>query len=140
MSAVVVDASVAIKWFLPEIHAEAARGVLAKRRELLAPDLIWAEVGNALWKQVHRAQLIPETARGILQDFERFPLRTFPAKTLLEPAWELAVRFRLTIYDSLYVALAVGRRCSLVTADLALCRSLSSTPLASSVTWVERFR
>ena len=140
MSAIVVDASVAIKWFLPEIHAEAARRVLAARRDLLAPDLIWAEVGNALWKQVHRAQLATETARGILQDFERFPLRTFQAKTLLEPAGELAVRFRLTVYDSLYLALAVGHRCSLVTADLVLCRSLSGTPLASSVTWVERFR
>ena len=140
MSAVVVDASVAVKWFLPEIHAEAARRVLTTRRDLLAPDLIWAEVGNALWKQSRRAQLAPETARDILRDFERFPLRTSPAKGLLEPAWELAERFHISVYDSLYLALAVGHRCPLVTADLVLCRSLSDTPLASSVTWVEHFR
>ena len=140
MRAVVVDASVAVKWFLPEIHAEAARRVLARRRELLAPDLIWAEVGNALWKQSRRAQISPEAARGILQDFERFPLRTSPAKALLEPAWELAARFDISVYDSLYLALAIGRRCVLVTADLALYRSLNGTPLASSVAWVEHFR
>ena len=36
----VVDASVAIKWFVPEIHAEAARRLLREGITLLAPDLI----------------------------------------------------------------------------------------------------
>lgn len=41
---VVVDDSVAIKWFVPEIHAEAARRLLREGITLLAPDLIWEDV------------------------------------------------------------------------------------------------
>lgn len=51
MKAIVVDASVAIKWFIPEIHATAAGRLLEKNLKLLAPDLIFAEIGNILWKK-----------------------------------------------------------------------------------------
>ena len=40
MSRVVVDASVAVKWFLPEIHSEAALRYLDGDYERVAPDLL----------------------------------------------------------------------------------------------------
>jgi predicted nucleic acid-binding protein len=140
VSAVVVDASVAVKWFLPEVHATAARRILRGRRQLLAPDLIWAEVGNVLWKRTRRAELSREAAHGILRDFRRFPLHTYTAHSLLEPAWELAERLKISVYDGLYLALAVGRSCTFVTADRQLHRALSGTPFASSAAWIERSR
>lgn len=136
MSAAVVDASVAVKWFLPEVHAEAARRLLTARRELFAPDLIWAEVGSALGKKVRRAELTAEHARGILEDFRRFPLRTYPIKALLEPAWDLVERVHLSIYDALYLALAVQQACAVVTADWAFHRSLQGGPLTPAVRWI----
>src|SRR5438046_9849081 len=36
-----VDASVALKWFVEEIHAEAARCLLDDQYALYAPDLFW---------------------------------------------------------------------------------------------------
>ena len=72
---VVVDASVAVKWFLPEVHAEAARQLLRDKMTLLAPDLIWAEVANALWRKWRDRELAAEVVKGILTDFRRFPLR-----------------------------------------------------------------
>ncbi len=140
MSVLVVDASVAVKWFLPEVHSEVARRVLSGTRTLLAPDLIWAEVGNVLWKKSRRAEITDETARGILRDFRHFPLQTYAAKALLEPAWDLAERFHVSIYDCLYLALAISRSCTLVTADLRFYNTLKDTPLASSMAWVEGIR
>jgi len=140
VSEVVVDASVAVKWFLPEPHAPAARRVFKGRRTLLAPDLIWVEVGNALWKRVQRDELAGEAAWHILRDFRRFPLQTSSAKTLLEPAWALAVQCRMSVYDGLYLALAVSRNCNLVTADRSLMDATKGTSLASTVVWIERFR
>ena len=140
MSAVVVDASVAVKWFFPEVHADAARRLLSLGRKLLAPDLIWAEVGNALWKKSRHAELSSEAARDILQDFRRFPLRTYAVKSLLQPAWDLAERFHLSVYDSLYLALAVRQDCPLVTADFQFYQALKGKPPASSLAWVERIR
>jgi len=140
VSAIVIDASVAVKWFLPELHAEAARRVLSGRRELLAPDLIWAEVGNVLWKKSSRAEIPSEMARAILRDFRRFPLQTYTAGALLDPAWDLAERFRISVYDSLYLALAVNRDCKLVTADRQFYDALKREPFASAVVWVEQVR
>lgn len=68
-SRVVVDASVAIKWFVPEVHAEAARRLLREGMILLAPDLIWAEVANALWRKWREKELAAETVQEILTDF-----------------------------------------------------------------------
>lgn len=140
MSAVVVDASVAVKWFLPELHAKAARKLLSERGNLLAPDLIWSEVGNTLWKKVQRGELTAEVARGIVREFQHFPLETPASKGLLEAAFDIAERFRITVYDSLYVALALNRGCALVTADRKLYDVFKHGPLSSSLMWVEHIR
>jgi hypothetical protein len=51
-----VDASVAVKWLLPEVHSDAALRILEHHRPLLVPDLLFAEVGNVLWKRVRRRE------------------------------------------------------------------------------------
>lgn len=137
MSSVVVDASVAIKWFLPEIHSEAAGRVLKSRQRILAPDLIWAEVGNTLWKKNIRQEITVEESGGILKDFLRFPLQIYSSKILLDTAWNLAVRYRVSVYDGLYLALALGRGCLLVTADRKFYESLRGESIGRKLTWVE---
>ena len=87
LSRVVVDASVAIKWFVPEIHADAARRLLREGMTLLAPDLIWAEVANALWRKWREKELVAEAVEGILNDFRRYPLRIYPGESLYDVAW-----------------------------------------------------
>ncbi len=140
MSLIVIDASVAVKWFLPELHAKAARKLLSGKRHLLAPDLIWSEVGNVLWKKVQRRELAAEAARNIVREFQHFPLETPSSKRLLEPAWDIAERFQMTVYDSLYVALAINRGCALVTADRKMYGAFKHGPLSTSLMWVEQIR
>ena len=59
MDTVVVDSSVVIKWFVVEPYSVEAHYMLeeyqAGPRTLLAPDLLYAEVGNLVWKK-HRCQ------------------------------------------------------------------------------------
>jgi predicted nucleic acid-binding protein len=133
----VVDASIAVKWLLPEDHTEAAQRALSRTHELLAPDLIWSEVCSALWKQWRRGRLPSDAARVLIQDFRRYPLRIAPSEALLSEAWDIAEEFGRSIYDSLYLALAVRRGCPLVTADRAFYRAIKNKPLAAPVLWVE---
>jgi predicted nucleic acid-binding protein len=133
----VVDASVAVKWLLPEVHSLAARRILDADEVLLAPDLLWAEVGNVLWKRCRSGDLTRDEVRDLLRDFRRLPVTTVPVKELVVEAMEIAVRFDRSIYNSLYLALAVTRECRLVTADRAFCSILKRTPLAASLCWVE---
>lgn len=137
MTRYVVDASVAIKWFLPEVHSEAAARLLRPAYRLLAPDLIWAEFGNVLWKKWRCKEIEAKLAQGILQDFRRFPVDVRGSELLVQSAWEIAVEFERTVYDSLYLAVAQSTGCSLVTADSKFHNALKRTRLAPFLLWIE---
>ena len=48
MSVFVVDASVVVKWFVPEVHSDASQRLLILPHEYVAPDLLFAEAANAI--------------------------------------------------------------------------------------------
>ena len=133
----VVDASVTIKWFLPEIHSDEARLILESKWELWAPDFIWVEFGSTLRKKIRLKEVTVLEAESILKDFMQFPIQTCGAKLLLNAAWQLACESGATIYDSLYLALASSRGCSLVTADRKFYESISKGTDSAKIIWVE---
>lgn len=137
MKTIVVDASVAIKWFLPEVHAGNAAQLLQKNLQLIAPDLFLAEVGNILWKKNRLKELALETATEILDNFKKLPINIYESEPLLDIAWQIATTYQCAVYDSLYVALAKTEKCLLVTADQTLINILRSTHLSSSLLWIE---
>ena len=137
MSRYVVDASVAIKWFVPEIHSDAAARLLDETHELLAPDLLLPEFGNILWKKVQRRQISLETSRQILQDFKAVTLQTYPSEPLLEPAVDMANSLGRSVYDCFYLALAVTQRCQMITVDQKFYNALSTSTFATNLLWVE---
>jgi predicted nucleic acid-binding protein len=134
---IVVDASVAVKWLLPEDHSEAAARLLLGHQDLWAPDLIWAELGNVLWKKWRLSEISAETGAALLADFRRFPLSIQSSELLSEGAWEIARDLGRSFYDSLYLALAVSQGCPLVTADQKLWNALRGGPASASLIWVD---
>ena len=139
MSGVVVDASVAVKWFVPEDLTERATALLERPLELLAPDLLFAEAGNILWKKVTRGEIAPRDARDVLAALVRMPLSVVPSSALVEAALEIALAHHRTVYDGLYVALAVARDAVLVTADARLADAFVGSPLRGHVEPLARF-
>jgi len=128
LTRLIVDASVAIKWVVPEEHSTAAQSLLREGSDLRSPDLLWAEAGNILWKKWRRKELTSQEAGEILTDLRQFPLHILPTEPLCDLAWSIAQRFDRSFYDSLYLALAVSDSCPLVTADRRLYNALSATP------------
>jgi predicted nucleic acid-binding protein len=124
LTRIVVDANVAIKWLLPEEHSEAAYRLLQRDLELQAPDLLWAESGNILWKKWRKKELTAEAMAQLLPALRRFPLRILPSEPLCDLAGDIARRFDRSFYDSLYLALSLSSSCPLVTADLRLYNAL----------------
>jgi predicted nucleic acid-binding protein len=133
----VVDASVGVKWVLDEVHAEQASKLLSGNYALLVPDLFFAEVGNIIWKKVRRGEMQSEEAWAVPPAIASVRLRSFPCQPLLSLALEIAVQADRTVYDSLYVALAVMENIQCVTADERLYNSLHSGSLAPHVVWIE---
>ncbi len=137
MSLFVVDASVAIKWFLPEIHSDAALRLLAGEHTLHAPDLIFSEFGNVLWKRFRRGEISKKEAGAIIEALLALPLRVQSSQSLISLALEIACGVNRTVYDSLYLAAAMTYQFPLVTADAKLYRSVSKGRFSAHLVWVE---
>ncbi len=118
----VVDASVAIKWLLNEAGSPHAREFLERFRtgddDLLAPDLIVSEIGNALRSAAVLKKRIPtEIVAGAMADFLRIELPTRRAGPTASRAVELALQYNATFYDAAYVALALEEGIPILTTD-----------------------
>ena len=133
MSVVVVDSSVALKWFLPEAMADRAAELLQGGNSLCAPDLIFPECGNVLSKKIARGELLADDGRAILGGLAGAPIAVVPSKPLTEAALTIGTAHRVTVYDALYVALAAVLDGVLVTADERMVRAFGSGTLSRHV-------
>ena len=100
---VVTDASVVVKWYVPEIHSVEARRFLAARFRRHVPVLLFVEAGQTIWKKVHqRREIVPEDGRQIigLAGDSDVPI----PDALLAPAFDIALATGRTLYDSIYLA------------------------------------
>jgi predicted nucleic acid-binding protein len=111
----VIDASVTIKWVVPEVGSEAATDLLG--RELWAPSLWLAEAANALLKKTRRGEITEGEARLRAQDLADAPIQSIELPILLPSAMRMAGELGHSIYDCFYLAAALLRDTSLVTAD-----------------------
>ena len=122
MKVFVIDASVAVKWYIPENHSNEAVYFLQLQKsgqaKLVAPELIIAELGNVLWKKEQSGELVKSEVKLIAETISSsFPAKLIDDRLLLPAALELALDLKMTLYDSLYLALAVVKKAVLVTAD-----------------------
>ena len=130
----VVDASVAAKWLAPEPDSPLAEALLDD--VLLVPDLLFAEVGNILWKKQLRGEMDASAtqmgARWLLQ----VPLQVHDSAGLLADALALALQLQHPAYDCFYLALAQRIDAPLVTADRRLharCHAVDAAGLGGRV-------
>ena len=133
MTPTIVDASVALKWCLPpgqEALVLQADQLLASYRagveQFIVPDLFWMEVANALWKAVRKQKIDSVRAEKALRLVDDLEINTIPSQDLVPLALQLAVAHDRTVYDCIYVALAVRAKGILITADERLANSLAA--------------
>jgi predicted nucleic acid-binding protein len=128
----VIDASVAVKWVLPEADSERAAAIRAEDDNLIAPSFVCAEIGSAIWRAMLRSDVTGAEARQQLRVAMAHYRHIVPLEALADQAIALAVRLRHPIYDCFYLALAERDRCTLVTADkrlIAAARTLKNVDL-----------
>jgi predicted nucleic acid-binding protein len=137
VSAIVIDASVGVKWFVPEVHATEAQTWRNGPDELHTLAFFFdLEIANILWKKVRKLEITRAEADLILGQLSALPLTRHSEHPLLASAFDLADRTQRTVYDCLYLALAVQLGGRMVTADQRLCNGLAGTPWAAHVCWV----
>jgi len=127
----VVDASVAIKWILPESDTERALRVQESFQndeiDLIAPFLVVSEVANVLWKRQRRGDLDAAAARRCFLQFLQDSPMLLDSAVVSNAALGLAVAHGRPFYDCLYLAWALEQRCDLLTADERFFNALGTT-------------
>ena len=127
MSEVVVDASVAICWFVREAGTEKANRLVAGGSDLVAPSLMLAELANTLLKKTRRGEIRADIAQAGLSEIRRFVPKIFNLPELVPSALAIALELGHPVYDCIYLALARRREAPLVTLDRRLTVRLAGT-------------
>jgi predicted nucleic acid-binding protein len=123
---IVVDASVAAAWVLPDEDNAAADAILHRvaAEGAVAPGLLWHELRNILLMAARRGRLPEAEIVPSLLRLRRLPLEAVDMAEAGDAGIvALAARHRLTAYDAAYLALAWNRALSLATADRAMRRA-----------------
>lgn len=139
----VVDASVAAKWHLPdEDYADQARALLSQfhqgRIRLVAPEQIRYEVPSAITVATRgRApRLTLAQGRRAIEEFLALDLETVRGDEIVRLAYDIVHEYDCAFYDALYLALAQEMGVPFITADGRLYRRVKAIP---TVLWIGDF-
>jgi predicted nucleic acid-binding protein len=141
MTTLVVDTSVAAKWFFAfsEEHAQVTLRLLNPAYDLHAPDFLLVELDNLLRKRVRGKMIDGEEALVIHRAIQQYPVKFHGCRQLVDLGFDLALQTDRTVYDCLFLALARHLDCRLVTADQRFCNGLKGTAFAKEVIWINDF-
>ena len=120
--AIVIDASVALAWYLPNEQGNAVADALAlqiARERVFAPGIFWYEVRNILVHSEQRGRISAEDTEQFLSQLDALGIemdREHNESIVLA----LARRHRLTVYDAAYLETALRRQARIATLDSAL--------------------
>lgn len=118
---ILVDASVAAKWLLPEPGSEAALALMAGPDLLFAPSLIRMEVLGAITRRVRQGLASVEDSRDRCRKWLGYldlgAITLTPEGAVLDEAVELAMAIQHPLADCLYLAAAKSLNAKLITAD-----------------------
>jgi predicted nucleic acid-binding protein len=135
LSRYVVDTNIAVKWHVPEQFSDIADRLLRTERDFIAPDNFVSEVSQTLVSKVRSGEL---TLTGAVERFGQImaDFRLVESETLVERAMRIALAYQRSVYDSLYLVLAIEEGCQFVTADGKAYSALKDD-FATHLLWVE---
>jgi predicted nucleic acid-binding protein len=136
--ALVVDASVGLKWFLPEPDSVLAAAPHSSEPNLWMPDFWLHEVTNVLWREVRRQRLTPEEARDGLA-LLKAQVEPVPTShmNLHDHALEIGIAINHSPYDTMYVAFAiVVGATAVIASDAQFVRDMRTHPDAALASMV----
>lgn len=137
----VIDASVLIKAYVPEILSDKAEEVMARVADgellLLAPDLLYPETGSILWKKHRLHELTRGEVDEIVDAISALPIKIEASRTVMPLAFAIAIHSGITVYDAMSVTVARIYETKLITADRKLVERLATTEFSKYVKRLE---
>jgi predicted nucleic acid-binding protein len=133
MTLLVVDASVAVKWFVSENDADKAKSLVGSDQDLICPDLLLIEFATAMSRRTRLAEVPLADAIAFRNRLPIYFSEIVRSQLLIDDAFHLSIALKHPLPDCIYLALAIARGAHLVTADQVFLSALQGTAYASSV-------
>lgn len=127
----VVDASVALKWFIAEVNTPRALALLTADERTIAPTLIVAELCNAAWRLWRRGEMARAQVSVVAARAPSLFTALISEVDLAKRASEISLDLGHPAYDCFYLSLAERENATLVTADRRLVERVRGTPWGS---------
>lgn len=135
----IIDASVAIKWFVAENMRNEARDLLFTDDELHAPDLFIQEISNVLWKKATRGEITPDQAHDAIIKCSGGIPALHHSVAYAPRAIKIALALNHPVYDCLYVACAEAIDGVIITADARFHRVIAASPFKARLRLLGEF-
>lgn len=135
----VVDASVAVKWYVPEIYEQEATRLLKGSYRFHIPELLLPEFSNIMWKKVRRGEITPAEGEKIVTAISRKRWTIHSHKRIIKSAYIGAEATGQTVYDWTYLALAIALSKEFVTADERFFKAIEITSFKKNIKWIGDF-
>lgn len=119
----VVDATIAIRWFVAAPRWEAARALKEPGVQFFAPEIVLADIGDLLERLVAERELESDDAKLVMHAAPKAFARLFPVMLLRDRALAIALNHNLSIARCFYLALAEWEGAPLVTSNEKLHRA-----------------
>ncbi|CAA9504150.1 MAG: hypothetical protein AVDCRST_MAG91-1197 [uncultured Sphingomonadaceae bacterium] len=123
----VIDTSVAVKWYSAEDGSDLASRLI--EADLVAPDLILVELGQALWRKQRDGELVPDQARRGLEHFAQ-TVALLPLSVIAAVALDRAIELSHPVNDCVFLVLAERLQLPLITSDHKFVTRCEGTPYA----------
>jgi predicted nucleic acid-binding protein len=123
-----IDTSAALKLVLEEPGSDEVEALALGPAQLIAPDIIHAEMANGLWANALSKRIAPDKAIELNLSWQPMIDEIHSSAALADHALKLSIALRHAIYDCLFLALAIRESAPLVTADTKFLRLLEGTP------------
>ena len=113
----VIDSSVALKWFVNESRCDAAQRIILTDDQLIAPDWAYAEVVNALWRKARVGEINVEQVREAISELPNYIEFQSSDTGLMNLALDIASQLSHSIYDCVFLAIALQTEGAVLVTD-----------------------
>ncbi len=124
----VIDASIAVKWFIWEDGTDKALNLLDYIVSFYVPSFFLMEIDSVITKKVRQRELQIEEASLKRKQFRNLPYKLIAYAHTENFAFDLSIQFPISLYDANYLAVAIDRDAKLYTADIHFYNAVLSTP------------
>ena len=125
----VIDANIAAALFINLAYSSKARNALAGASSIVAPDLIFPELANTIWKLTTAKHIEMAFGMEVLEALDSLFTEVVPGRDIATAALNLAVKLNHPAYDCFYLVLSIERSARFYTADRRLAEAVSRSKL-----------